>query len=100
MTEQVIRHRGGGRDEDGKLTAPAPDKPFSVFGVAPGGGVDYTERTRQGQSFDFAVYTVNPIDVTSADELTVRGKRCTVVVNEWTFGGFDGREILCTRREG
>ncbi|WP_448222454.1 hypothetical protein [Gordonia iterans] len=99
MSESVIRHRGGKRDEDGKLIG-ASSTTISVFAVAPGGGTDYAERAREGETVDFVVYSTRPVDITSDDELTVRGKKCTVVVNEWRFGGFDGREILCTRSAG
>lgn len=99
MSEQVTRRRGSMRDEDGKITG-ASSQTFAAFAVAPGGGSDYAERAREGETVDYTVYFAQAVDIISSDELVVRGDLCTIVVNAWTFGGFDGREILCTRSRG
>ena len=99
MAEQVIRHRGGGRDEDGVMIPSAPT-PLTARVVAPGGGYDYTDRARSGETVDYTVYFALGVDLLSSDELTVRGKRCSIVVNEWNKDGRGGLEVLCTRGQG
>lgn len=109
MTEQVIRHRGPGRDENGKLTADASSVPLMAFCVAPGtggtsagtsGGSDRRERGRTGSDSAYVVYFLGTADIDSDDELTVRGKRYQVTVNDWHLGGRGGLEVLCTRGQG
>lgn len=99
MSEQVVRHRGGGRDEDGKLTA-AVDVPLTAMEVAPGGGSAYAERAREGETIAFTVYFAPGTDLTNSDELTVRGQRFSIIVNDWRASGRGGLEVLCTRSQG
>lgn len=99
MSEQVIRHRGGGRDENGQLT-PAADVPLTPLVIAPGGGSSYVERLREGESIAFTVYFPAKTDITTDDELTVRGERFSIVVNDWSLSGRGGLEVLCTRGQG
>lgn len=96
--EQVIRHRGGGRDEDGKLT-PTADDPLTPIGVAPGGGSEFVERSRDGESTEFTVYFSPGTDIVNSDEMTVRGERFSVIVNDWRHP-LGGLEVLCTRGQG
>jgi hypothetical protein len=99
VTEQVVRHRGGGRDEDGAWIA-ATDTPLAAMFVAPGTGSQFAERARDGESTAFTVYFQPGTDVVSSDELTVRGNRFSVIVNDWTTAGRGGLEVLCTRSQG
>jgi len=100
MSEQVTRHRGPTRDDDGKLVA-ATDTSLTAFEVAPGGSTRSSERARDdGLVIAHTVYFLEAVDLTNDDRLTVRGESWRIVVNEWTFGGFDGREVLCTRGQG
>lgn len=96
MSEQVTRHRGGGRNGDGQWT-PGSDAPLTPLEVAPGGGAPYAERAREGETAAFTVYFAPGTDITTEDELTVRGKRFGIVVNDWGVGGV---EVLCTRGQG
>ncbi len=98
MSETVTRHRGGGRDEDGKII-PSTSTPLKAFRVAPGASRRYTERAREGLDIAMTVYFPRPVDLVNTDELTVRGERYQVVVNSWRSGRFDGQEVLCTRGE-
>lgn len=103
MAESVIRHRGVQRDEDGKLTDPsAPDATLMTIAVAPGGGSDRPERTRSGEDIACTAYFPLGTDVVNTDELTVRGQRFRIVVNEWRSPrtGRGGLEVLCTRGQG
>lgn len=99
MSEQVIRHRGGGRDENGQWQPPA-DEPLTPIVVAPGGGAQYTERGRDGETVAFVVYFPTGTDLVSSDELTVRGKRFPIIVNDWRASGRGGLEVLCTMGQG
>lgn len=109
MAETVIRHRGAARDENGKLITEASSVPLTAFCVAPGtggtsagtsGGSDRRERGRTGSDSACVVYFLGAADVVSDDELTVRGKRYQVTVNDWHLGGRGGLEVLCTRGQG
>lgn len=110
MSEQVIRHRGTGRDENGKLTAEGSSVPLTAIGVAPGtggtsagssGGSDRIERGRTGEDTRCVVYFDPGTDLINSDELTVRGKRYrSITVNEWNMNGCGGLEVLCTRGQG
>lgn len=99
--EQVTRHRGGGRDENSELT-PTSDAPLLALAVAPGGGSEYTERGRNGETVACTVYFAKGVDVVNGDELTVRGERFGVVVNDWRspWTSRGGLEVLCTRGQG
>ena len=99
--EQVTRHRGGGRDEDGKLI-PATSETLLAMAVAPGGGYERSDRGRDGEDIACAVYFPTGTDLVNADELTVRGERFQIIVNDWRSvpplpGGL---EVLCTRGQG
>lgn len=102
MSEQVIRHRGVGRDENGQLT-PAADTPLTPIAIAPGGGQETVERQRNIESIACTVYFALGVDVVNSDQLTVRGERFSVVVNEWRSpwtSNVGGLEVLCTRGQG
>ncbi|MEV5360581.1 hypothetical protein AB0K45_09580 [Micrococcus luteus] len=100
MTETVIRHRGRERDENGKLTAEAAGVPLPVLEIEPGGGSETVERGRNTENVACTVYFEPGTDVKNSDELTVRGERFTIVVNDWLSGGRGGLEVLCTRGQG
>lgn len=99
MSEQVIRHRGGGRDENGQWTA-GSDVPLIAMEVAPAGGSKTVERAREGETIAYTVYFRVGVDLTNSDELTVRGERFSIIVNDWRAGGRGGCEVLCTRGQG
>lgn len=99
MAEQVVRHRGGGRDENGELVE-ATDATLQAIAVAPGAGSQRLERGRDGEDIACTVYFPIGTDVVSSDELTVRGERFRIVVNDWQFGGRGGLEVLCVRGQG
>lgn len=96
--EQVTRHRGGGRDDNGHLT-PETDEPIASILVAPGGGSEFVERSRDGESTKFTVYFDPGTDIKNDDELTVRDERFSIVVNDWRHP-VGGLEVLCTRGQG
>ena len=95
----MIRHRGGGRDENGQLLQADPT-PLVAIAVAPRGGSDRTDRGRSGEDIACTVYFPTGTDVVNTDELTVRGKRYKIVVNDWRWKGRGGLEVLCTRGQG
>lgn len=99
--ESVTRHRGGGRDEDGKLIA-STSMLMDAFAVAPGAGHHLVQLGRDGEDIDCTVYFTDFADLTNADELTVRGKRYQIIVNEWRspWTSYGGLEVLCTRGQG
>lgn len=99
MSEQVIRHRGGGRDENGRLVE-AVSSPLTAIGVAPGGQAERIERGRDGETVTCTVYFRKGTDLTNDDELTVRGERYRIIVNDWLLAGRGGLEVLCTRGQG
>lgn len=104
--ESVTRHRGGGRDENGKLI-PATSENLTAMAVAPGAGSERLgserlERGRDGEDIACTVYFPTGTDVVNSDELTVRGERFRIIVNDWRTvpplpGGL---EVLCTRGQG
>ena len=100
MTEQVTRHRGRSRDENGEYTTEVPDALLTPLGIAPGAGSDFVERSRAGETTYFTLYFDLGTDITSTDELTVRGRRFTIVVNEWNDNGCGGLEVLCNGGQG
>lgn len=110
MSEQVIRHRGASRDENGKLTANGAPVPLTAIGVAPGsgdtsagssGGADRVERGRTGEDTQCVVYFLPGTDLVNSDELTVRGKRYrNITVNSWNMNGRGGLEVQCARGQG
>lgn len=96
----VTRHRGGGRDENGQIAASTTTS-LMAYAVAPGGGKDRTERLRTGEDIACTVYFPPGTDLTNADELTVRGQRFRIVVNDWQLDGpLGGLEVLCVRGQG
>ncbi|MGH3954523.1 MAG: hypothetical protein ACRDTI_10855 [Mycobacterium sp.] len=105
MSEQVIRHRGPGRDENSQLT-PATDTTLTPIAVAPGGGSsqsgqgDRIARARSGEDIACTVYFDPGTDIINSDELTVRGSRFRIIVNDWMLSGRGGLEVLCTRGQG
>lgn len=99
MSESVVRHRGGGRDENGQII-PATDTPLTATAVAPGAGSERLERQRTGEDIAFTVYLAVGTDLVNADELTVRGDRFRIIVNDWRMSGRGGVEVLCTRGQG
>lgn len=99
MTEQVIRHRGGGRDAKGKWT-PGSDVPLTPIAIAPGGGTRQIQQARDGETIATTVYFALGTDLVNNDELTVRGERFSIIVNDWQMQGQGGLEVLCTRGEG
>lgn len=102
MSVAVTRYRGGGRDEDGKISPPSTVV-LQAFGVAPTGGHHQVQLTRDGETVDCTVYFKEFVDLTDADELAVNGKRYKIIVNEWRSPwGTDlgGLEVLCTRGQG
>lgn len=103
MSVTVTRHRGGGRDEDGKLV-PSSDVPLEAFAVGPTGGHHQVQPGRDGEDIACVVYFTSFVDLTNADELTVNGGRYQIIVNEWRSPwptGIDGGlEVLCTRAQG
>lgn len=107
MTEQVIRHRGGGRDENGKLIDSSAETsvPLTAIGVAPGFYPAATSRERisdgrDGEDIGAVVYFPLGTDVVNSDELTVRGERYRIVVNDWQMQGRGGLEVVCSRGQG
>lgn len=102
MTEQVTRHRGAARDENGKLIA-AANTPLTVIAIAPKGGAETAERERDNENIACTVYFPLGTDVINSDELTVRGERFHIVVNDWRSPwttDVGGLEVLCTRGQG
>jgi hypothetical protein len=99
VSEQVTRHRGGGRDENGQLVT-ATDELLQAIAVAPGGGSETIERGRDGEDIACTVYFRLGVDVVDSDELTVRGERYPIIVNVWRLGGRGGLEVLCARGQG
>lgn len=103
MSEQVIRHRGAGRDENGKLTADGAPVSLTAIGVAAGSsvGADRAERGRTGEDTQCVVYFLPGTDLVNSDELTVRGKRYRrITVNDWNMDGRGGLEVQCARGQG
>lgn len=99
--EPVIRHRGRVRDENGVLTPEVADTLLAIA-VAPGGGADRGARARSGEDIDCTVYFPKGTDIANGDELTVRGKRFQIVVNDWRIDTdpLGGLEVLCVRDQG
>jgi hypothetical protein len=101
VSEQVTRHRGGGRDENGQLVADSSAL-LTAIGVAPGAGTERLARARDSEDIAWTVYFTPGTDLVSADELTVRGQRFRIIVNDWQWNGSSvgGLEVLCTRGQG
>lgn len=99
VSEQVVRHRGGGRDENGQIVPPT-NVQMTAIAVAPGGGSENIDRLRDGETISCTVYFKLGTDIVNSDELTVRGERFRIVVNDWQLGGRGGVEVLCVRGQG
>ncbi|MET9286499.1 hypothetical protein [Nocardia beijingensis] len=101
MSENVIRHRGGGLDDDGN-PVPWGDTTLTVRAVAPGATAEYVDRGRDGDRVEFSIYHVPELDITNRDEVTVRGRRCRVQVEQWRspHTGRTGTVVLCSSGEG
>lgn len=101
MSETVIRHRGGGMDNDNN-PRPWVDEPLRARAVAPGATAEYVDRGRDGQQVACSVYFWPAVDLTGDDELTVRGERYRVQVEQWRSprGRRAGTVALCSRGEG
>lgn len=105
LREPVTRHRGGARDENGQLID-ATDTALVAIAVAPGGGadrggVDRIERGRDGEDIACVVYFDTGTDIVNSDELTVRGERFRIIVNDWrSMPILGGLEVLCKRGQG
>ncbi|WP_028477920.1 hypothetical protein [Nocardia sp. CNY236] len=101
MTEQVTRHRGGGYDSDGNQI-PWDDTALAVWAVAPGTTAEYLDRGRDGDRVDYSIYHVPELDITNNDEVTVRGRRCRVQVEQWRspHTSRTGTVVLCSSGEG
>jgi hypothetical protein len=103
MGEQVIRHRGGGRDENGQLV-PATQVTMTAIAVAPGAGTERLALGRDGENIDCVVYFTPDVDIVNADELTVRGNRFRIIVNDWhplrPGSSVAGLEVMCMRGQG
>jgi hypothetical protein len=99
VSEQVIRHRGGGRDKNSQWS-PGSNVPLTAMQVAPRGGAETVERTRDGETVACTVYFPLDTDIKNSDEITVRSERFSIIVNEWRSGGLGGLEVLCTRGQG
>ncbi|MGH3725657.1 MAG: hypothetical protein ACRDUS_16230 [Mycobacterium sp.] len=107
LREPVTRHRAGGRDEDGAII-PATDTALVAIAVAPGGGSSgspsgsqHIERGRTGEDIACAVYFDTGTDIVNSDELTVRGQRFRIIVNDWrSMPILGGLEVLCKRGQG
>lgn len=82
MSEAVVRHRGGGFDADGNPKT-ATDATLTANAVAPGASREYVQRGRDGSNVAFTVYFLPEVDLADGDEVTVRGKRFAVQVEQW-----------------
>lgn len=102
MPEQVIRHRGPMRDEDGKVV-PASNVALTARAVEPQAGAWALDREGSKQRAKLAVYFWPAVDLTNDDELTVRGTRYKIDVGDWqsAFGtGRGGMRVFCTSGSG
>ncbi|MGV9666937.1 hypothetical protein [Nocardia niigatensis] len=103
MTETVMRHRGGGFDDDNN-PIPWTDKELEGAEVAPGAAPAYLDRGRNGQRVECSVYFRPAVDLTNDDELTVGGVRYRIEVQQWKprrgAGRRTGTLALCSTGEG
>ncbi|MGW5377443.1 hypothetical protein ACWESM_18555 [Nocardia sp. NPDC003999] len=103
MSVPVIRHRGGGYDDDGN-PIPWVDHPLEADAVAPGPGSPYADRARDGETVARVVYFRPAVDLTERDELTVDGRRYRLEVDQWRprrgRASRTGTVAICTAREG
>lgn len=101
MTVTVIRHRGGGYDDDGNPVSGTSTE-LAAKAVAPGANPDLIDRGRNGQRVDCSVYFLPAVDLTGEDELTVDGQRYQLAVEQWRspYSRRTGTVALCSRGEG
>jgi hypothetical protein len=102
MPEPVTRHRGGGFDDDDD-PIPYVDAPLTAYAVAPGATAEYIARGRNGARIEYSVYFIPPVDLVDTDQMTVRGGRFDVQVEQWIspyVPSHAGTVALCTRGEG
>ncbi|WP_433660791.1 hypothetical protein ACQPW1_00430 [Nocardia sp. CA-128927] len=101
MTEILTRHRGGGTDGDGN-PIPWVDTPLAALAIAPGATEDYKDRGRNGDRVEYSAYFYPAADIANADEVTVRGRRMAVQVEQWVspYTGRTGTVVLCSSGEG
>lgn len=103
MSIAVIRHRGGGKD-DNDNPVPWTDHPLEAVEVEPGEGSEYVQRARDGESIECVVYFRPAVDLTGRDELTVDGERYKVRVGQWRprrgRASRAGTVAYCVRGEG
>lgn len=82
MSVTVVRHRGGGFDDDGN-PIPSADAELVALVVAPGAAPAYLDRGRNGQTVSVSVYFRPAVDLKNDDELTVDGVRYQIEVQQW-----------------
>lgn len=101
MSESVTRHRGGGFDSDGDPIV-GSDVDLPANAVAPGATREYVARGRDGSNVAYSVFFVPAVDLVDGDELTVRGKRFAVQVEQWRSPrtSRSGTVAICTGGEG
>ncbi|WP_280265347.1 hypothetical protein [Nocardia wallacei] len=101
MSETVTRHRGGGLDGDGN-PIPYTDVPLTARAVAPGATAEYVERGRDGERVEVSVYFYPAADLNNNDELTVRGDRYRLQVEQWRspYTTRSGTVALCSFGRG
>ncbi|WP_280335477.1 hypothetical protein [Nocardia wallacei] len=101
MSEDVIRHRGGGIDDDGNPVE-GTDTPLTARAVAPGATAEYVDRGRNGETVEYSVYFYPAADLTNDDELTVRGDRFAIQVEQWRspYTTRTGTVALCSTGKG
>ena len=101
MSETVTRHRGGGLDDNGN-EIPWVDAPLTARAVAPGAAPEYVDRGRDGDRVECTVYFYPAVDLGNADELTVRGDRYRVQVEQWRspYTTRTGTVALCSAGKG
>jgi hypothetical protein len=75
---------------------------LTAIAVAPGAGSERLARAREGEDIAYTVYFPRGTDLVNADELTVRGQRFRIIVNDWRspWTPRGGLEVLCTRGQG
>lgn len=101
MSETVVRHRGGGMDDDGN-PVPSTDSDLTARAVAPGAAPEYLDRGRDGERVECTVYFHPAVDLANTDELTVRGSRYRVQVEQWRspYTSRTGTVALCSAGRG
>jgi hypothetical protein len=101
MAEPVTRWRGGGFDRDNNPVA-WTSSALTAFAVAPGATEEYKDRGRNGDTVEYTVYFRPAVDLVNDDEMTVRGDRFAVQVEQWVspYSSFTGTVALCTSGRG